>query len=175
MAATQTTNNNSIRSILDNKKLNDSNFLDWYRNPRIVFENEQKLHHLEEALLEAPPALQLLLYATPTPEEGHSLSTYVLKMKAYLKQMERLGYPMALVLGVNLILTSLSIDMTIVKGSSETTAEWYIENYKNVSQDIWDQLNAEAEAVQIILIGIDNDIYSTVDACPNACEMWNTI
>nr|GEV18966.1 hypothetical protein [Tanacetum cinerariifolium] len=35
-----------------------------------------------------------------------------------------------------------------------------------------DQLNAKAEAVQIILIGIDNDIYSTVDACSNACEMW---
>nr|GFC41624.1 hypothetical protein [Tanacetum cinerariifolium] len=31
-----------------------------------------------------------------------------------------------------------------------------------------DQLNAEAEAVQIILTGIDNDIYSTVVACPNA-------
>nr|GEV18753.1 hypothetical protein [Tanacetum cinerariifolium] len=42
-----------------------------------------------------------------------------------------------------------------------------MENYKNVSQDIRDQLNAEAEAVQIILTGIDNDIYSTVDACPN--------
>nr|GEU66081.1 retrovirus-related Pol polyprotein from transposon TNT 1-94 [Tanacetum cinerariifolium] len=26
-----------------------------------------------------------------------------------------------------------------------------------------------------ILIGIDNDIYSTVDACPNACEMWKAI
>ncbi|GJS55720.1 hypothetical protein Tco_0629082 [Tanacetum coccineum] len=47
--------------------------------------------------------------------------------------------------------------------------------YKNVSQDIRDQLNAEAEAVQIILTGIDNDIYSTVDACPNACEMWKAI
>ncbi|GKE97174.1 hypothetical protein Tco_1582029 [Tanacetum coccineum] len=23
--------------------------------------------------------------------------------------------------------------------------------------------------------GIDNDIYSTVDACPNACEMWKDI
>ncbi|GJV99260.1 ribonuclease H-like domain-containing protein [Tanacetum coccineum] len=42
-------------------------------------------------------------------------------------------------------------------------------------QDIRDQLNAEAEAVQIILTGIDNDIYSTVDACPNACEMWKAI
>ncbi|GKB30260.1 hypothetical protein Tco_0869661 [Tanacetum coccineum] len=54
---------------------------------------------------------------------------------------------------------------------SKTTTERYMENYKNVSQDIRDQLNAEAEAVQIILTGIDNDIYSTVDACPNACEI----
>ncbi|GKE91114.1 retrotransposon protein, putative, ty1-copia subclass, partial [Tanacetum coccineum] len=43
-------------------------------------------------------------------EEGQSVSTYVLKMKAYLDQMERLGYPMPLVLRVNLILTSLSKD-----------------------------------------------------------------
>nr|GFD32320.1 hypothetical protein [Tanacetum cinerariifolium] len=57
--------------------------------------------------------------------------------------------------------------------SSVTTTKTYIETYKNVSQDIHDQLNAEAEAeaVQIILTGIDNDIYSTVDACLNACEM----
>ncbi|GJV71599.1 hypothetical protein Tco_1491594 [Tanacetum coccineum] len=45
-----------------------------------------------------------------------------------------------------------------------------MENYKNVSQDIRNQLDAEAEAVQIIATGIDNDIYSTVDACPNACS-----
>ncbi|GJX64960.1 gag-pol polyprotein, partial [Tanacetum coccineum] len=63
----------------------------------------------------------------------------------------------------------------VAEGSSETTTERYMENYKNVSQDIRDQLNAEAEAVQIILIGIDNDIYSIVDACPNACEMWKAI
>nr|GFB11831.1 hypothetical protein [Tanacetum cinerariifolium] len=63
----------------------------------------------------------------------------------------------------------------VVEGSTKTTTERYMENYKNVSQDLRDQLNAEAEAVQIILIGIDNDIYSTVDACPNACEMWEAI
>ncbi|GJT77900.1 retrovirus-related pol polyprotein from transposon TNT 1-94 [Tanacetum coccineum] len=63
----------------------------------------------------------------------------------------------------------------VAEGSSETTTEGYMENYKNVSQDIRDQLNAEAEAVQIILTGIDNDIYSIVDACPNACEMWKAI
>ncbi|GKE12738.1 hypothetical protein Tco_1416289 [Tanacetum coccineum] len=44
-----------------------------------------------------------------------------------------------------------------------------------LAPDIRDQLNAEAKAVQIILTRIDNDIYSTVDACPNACEMWKAI
>ncbi|GJY41144.1 hypothetical protein Tco_0428414 [Tanacetum coccineum] len=63
----------------------------------------------------------------------------------------------------------------VVEGNSETTTEGYMENYKNVSQDIRDQLNAKAEAFQIILTGIDNDIYSTVDAYPNACEMWKAI
>nr|GEZ08055.1 hypothetical protein [Tanacetum cinerariifolium] len=61
------------------------------------------------------------------------------------------------------------------EGGSKITTVTYMENYKNVSQDIRDQLNAEAEAVQIILTGIDNDIYSIIDACPNACEMWKAI
>nr|GEU59877.1 integrase, catalytic region, zinc finger, CCHC-type, peptidase aspartic, catalytic [Tanacetum cinerariifolium] len=38
----------------------------------------------------------------------------------------------------------------VAKGSSETTIEGYMENYKNVSQDIHDQLNAKAKAIQII-------------------------
>nr|GEY11317.1 hypothetical protein [Tanacetum cinerariifolium] len=63
----------------------------------------------------------------------------------------------------------------ISEGSYYTTTKTYMETYKNVSQDIRDQLNAKAEAVQIILTGIDNDIYSTVDACPNVCEMWKAI
>nr|GEU80749.1 hypothetical protein [Tanacetum cinerariifolium] len=66
-------------------------------------------------------------------------------------------------------------DVPVTEGSSETTTKRYMENYKNVSQDIRDQLNAKAEAVQIILTRIDNDIYSTIDACTNACEMWNAI
>nr|GFB61544.1 Gag-Pol polyprotein [Tanacetum cinerariifolium] len=66
-------------------------------------------------------------------------------------------------------------DVPVTKGSSETTTERYMENYKNVAKDIRDQLNTEAEAVQIILTWIDNDIYSTVDACPNASEMWKAI
>nr|GEY63581.1 hypothetical protein [Tanacetum cinerariifolium] len=61
-------------------------------------------------------------------------------------------------------------EVPISEGSPVTRTERYQETYKNVSQDIRDQLNAEVEAVQIILTGIDNDMYSTVDACPNACE-----
>ncbi|GJV84428.1 retrovirus-related pol polyprotein from transposon TNT 1-94 [Tanacetum coccineum] len=44
-----------------------------------------------------------------------------------------------------------------------------------VTNDAWNQLDAEAEAVQLILTWIDIDIYSTVNACPNACEMWKAI
>nr|GEY72559.1 ribonuclease H-like domain-containing protein [Tanacetum cinerariifolium] len=66
-------------------------------------------------------------------------------------------------------------EVPIFEGSPITTTERIHETYKNVSQEIRDQLNAEAEAVQIILTGIDNDIYSIVDACPNACEMWKSI
>nr|GEZ73246.1 hypothetical protein [Tanacetum cinerariifolium] len=53
-------------------------------------------------------------------------------------------------------------EIPISEGSPITRTERFQETYKNVSQDIRDQLNAEAEAVQIILSGIDNDIYSTV-------------
>nr|GEU36738.1 zinc finger, CCHC-type [Tanacetum cinerariifolium] len=183
-------------------------------------------------------------------EEGQSVSLYVLKMKGYIDNLERLGHPVTLGLGVSLILIGLckeydgfvqnynmhSMGKTVLAlksqrrikdrppmlasgnyvqwkskikrnidtkpnhelihyclenppyelgwkdkkvsdsdGNLTTTAERAIETYKNVKQDIRDQLNAEAEAVQIILTGIDNDIYSTVDACPNAYEMWKAI
>nr|GFB92527.1 hypothetical protein [Tanacetum cinerariifolium] len=61
------------------------------------------------------------------------------------------------------------------EGKPTTTTQQVFETYQNVKQEIRDQLNAEAEVVQIILTGIDNDIYSTIDACPNACEMLKAI
>nr|GEX23699.1 hypothetical protein [Tanacetum cinerariifolium] len=66
-------------------------------------------------------------------------------------------------------------EVPISEGSPITRTKRFQETYKNVSQEIRDQLNAKAEAVQIILTGIDNDIYSIVDACLNACEMWKAI
>nr|GEV14452.1 hypothetical protein [Tanacetum cinerariifolium] len=67
------------------------------------------------------------------------------------------------------------IEVPVSEGSLITTTARIHETYKNISQEIRDQLNAEAKAVQIILTGINNDIYSTVDACLNACEMWKAI
>nr|GEX07817.1 hypothetical protein [Tanacetum cinerariifolium] len=61
------------------------------------------------------------------------------------------------------------------KGNPTTATQQVFETYQNAKQEIRDQLNAEAKAVQIILTGIDNDIYSTVNAFPNACEMWKAI
>nr|GEU86664.1 integrase, catalytic region, zinc finger, CCHC-type, peptidase aspartic, catalytic [Tanacetum cinerariifolium] len=66
-------------------------------------------------------------------------------------------------------------EIPIFEGSPIIRIERFLETYKNVSQEIRDQLNAEAEVVQIILTRIDNDIYSTVDACLNSCEMWKAI
>ncbi|GKE58343.1 hypothetical protein Tco_1497528 [Tanacetum coccineum] len=63
----------------------------------------------------------------------------------------------------------------VAEGSSKTTTKWYMETYKNVSKDIRNQLDAEAEVVQIILTWIDNVIYSIVDAFPNAYDMWKAI
>ncbi|KAJ9566525.1 LOW QUALITY PROTEIN: hypothetical protein OSB04_002491 [Centaurea solstitialis] len=57
MASTVTsTNNLSLRSILEKDKLTSSNFLDWERNLMIVLRHERKWYVLEEPLGEAPPA-----------------------------------------------------------------------------------------------------------------------
>ena len=40
-------NNFSVRSVLEKDKLTGTNFLDWYRNLRIVLRQERKLHAIE--------------------------------------------------------------------------------------------------------------------------------
>ena len=49
------TNTLSLRSVLEKGKLNGTNFLDWYRNLRIVLKQERKMYVLEGPLPEAPP------------------------------------------------------------------------------------------------------------------------
>ena len=43
-------------SILDCEKLNGANFLDWYRNRRIVLTQDKKLYVLEGPIPDCPPS-----------------------------------------------------------------------------------------------------------------------
>ncbi|GJS04759.1 hypothetical protein Tco_0321267 [Tanacetum coccineum] len=49
-------------------------------------------------------------------------------------------------------------------GGNQTHPDRVKEIYATVSKEIKKKMDAEAEAVQIIFTGIDNDIYSTIDA-----------
>ncbi|GKC13283.1 hypothetical protein Tco_1010065 [Tanacetum coccineum] len=50
-----------------------------------------------------------------------------------------------------------------------------IETYFTVDENINKRIDSKVEAVHIVLTRIDNDIYSIVDACANAKEMWIAI
>nr|GEW51286.1 hypothetical protein [Tanacetum cinerariifolium] len=50
-----------------------------------------------------------------------------------------------------------------------------METFSTIPEDILKWITTKAEAIQIILTRIDSDIYSTVDACSNAIEMWKAI
>ncbi|XP_071694735.1 uncharacterized protein [Rutidosis leptorrhynchoides] len=158
----------SLRSVLEKEKLNDTNFLDWYRNLRIVLKVEKKSYILDGPVPEEPPAnatksirdawtkhtddsteVACLMLATMIPDlqkdlehhdafemlkqlkemfqqqarqqrfetvralhackmtEGTSVSSYVLKMKSYIDQLERLGSSIGPELAIDLILNSL--------------------------------------------------------------------
>ncbi|GJT28731.1 hypothetical protein Tco_0909006 [Tanacetum coccineum] len=60
-------------------------------------------------------------------------------------------------------------------GTPQQPREEVKETFATVLEDIQKWITVEAEAVQNILTGIDNDIYSTDDACPNTIEMWKAI
>ncbi|KAG8489272.1 hypothetical protein CXB51_017288 [Gossypium anomalum] len=50
------TNTLSLQSVLEKDKLNGLNFLDWFRNLRIVLKQERKLYVIEKPLPDEPPA-----------------------------------------------------------------------------------------------------------------------
>nr|GEV24767.1 hypothetical protein [Tanacetum cinerariifolium] len=145
---TSSTNNSVFRGFFEKQKLTGPNFIDWYRQLRIVLSIEDKLNYLEQPIPSAPvaPAGQQvapeilathnawikgskkiagLMLMTMEPEiqrnleplhaheilkeqeEGQSVSSYVLKIKVYIDNLERLGHPVTLGLGVSLILIGL--------------------------------------------------------------------
>ena len=54
--ASNTTSNMSLRSILEKDKLNRTNFLDWYKNLRIVLKQEGKEYILDQPIPDEPAA-----------------------------------------------------------------------------------------------------------------------
>ncbi|GJX67751.1 retrotransposon protein, putative, ty1-copia subclass [Tanacetum coccineum] len=135
---TTVVNNSLFKSLFEKQKSSGNNFMEWYRNLRIVLSTEDKLPFLKQPIPTLPvsPAGQNLehlgandmlkelktLYVQQADqellqtmrefhawkqEEGQSVSSYVLKMKSYIDNLERLGHAMTQNLSVSLILVSL--------------------------------------------------------------------
>nr|GEV29349.1 retrotransposon protein, putative, Ty1-copia subclass [Tanacetum cinerariifolium] len=117
---TTSSNNSVFKGFFEKQKLTGPNFIDWYRQLRIVLSIEDKLNYLEQPILRAPivhagqhVAPEILadhtawIKGSKDIEEWQSVSSYVLKMKGYIDNLERLGHPMTLGLGVSLILIGL--------------------------------------------------------------------
>nr|GEW88617.1 hypothetical protein [Tanacetum cinerariifolium] len=88
----------------EKQRLTGPNFMDWYRQLRIVLSVEDKLDYLEKPTPSAPIPAQAKHELLQTvrdfhsckQEEGQSVSSYVLKMKSYIDNLERLGQPVSL-------------------------------------------------------------------------------
>nr|KAJ0196781.1 hypothetical protein LSAT_V11C700342990 [Lactuca sativa] len=130
---TVTTSSLTIRSILDKEKLSGPNFLDWFIQLRIVLKLKKKDYVLNEPISEELPthvakALKdarskhvngstevakqnrfetLNAFIGCKMAEGSSVSAHVLKMKAYVEQLIRLGFPIGDELETDVILASL--------------------------------------------------------------------
>ncbi|GJY44755.1 retrotransposon protein, putative, ty1-copia subclass [Tanacetum coccineum] len=66
---TTVVNNSLFRSLFEKQKLNGNNFMEWYRNLRIVLSTEDKLPFLEQPALPVPPQGQA------NPPDGESRRT----------------------------------------------------------------------------------------------------
>nr|GEU33153.1 zinc finger, CCHC-type [Tanacetum cinerariifolium] len=142
-------NNLVFRSSFEKQILTGPNFIDWYRQLRLVLSTKENENYLEHPISEAPIApprqqvppaaaaahaawvkgqkkvamlmlltmdldiqwnLAHLEFHACKQEEGQSVSSYVLKMKGYIDNLEQLGKPIGQNLAVSLILVFLSKD-----------------------------------------------------------------
>nr|GEZ73237.1 retrotransposon protein, putative, Ty1-copia subclass [Tanacetum cinerariifolium] len=102
---TSVRNNLVFRSFFEKQKLTRPNFIDWYRQLRLVLSTEDKENYLEHPIPAAPivplgqqvPPQALAAHSAwvkgQKEEEGQSVSSHVLKMKGYIDNLERIGQP----------------------------------------------------------------------------------
>nr|GEY61251.1 zinc finger, CCHC-type [Tanacetum cinerariifolium] len=104
-------NNSVFRSFFEKQKLTGPNFIDWYRQLRLLLSVEDEENYTQNHIPVAPPGQQTVReFYTSKQEEGQSVSSYVLKMKGYIKNLEQLDQPVGQNLAVSLILVSLNKD-----------------------------------------------------------------
>ncbi|GJZ17368.1 zinc finger, CCHC-type containing protein [Tanacetum coccineum] len=126
--------------MFERENLSGSNFNDWFRSPKMVLRVEKKLFVIEQPIPPAPAANVLAewnavydahneelksmfekqagverfdliqTFHACKQEEGKPVGQYVIKMKGYVEQLERLGYVLPQDLSVGLILNGLTSD-----------------------------------------------------------------
>ncbi|GKD33206.1 retrotransposon protein, putative, ty1-copia subclass [Tanacetum coccineum] len=98
----QNINHSAFRSMFKREKLSGNNFNDWFRQLKLVLRVEKKMFVIEQPIPPAP--------AVDSAANGKPVDAYVLKMKGYVDQLERLGYALPQDLTVGLILNGLTKD-----------------------------------------------------------------
>nr|GEV59261.1 hypothetical protein [Tanacetum cinerariifolium] len=71
--------------------------------------------------------------------------------------------------------TVLVQDVAAIDDSTAISEHTTVETPMNMSSENQAHFQAEKEAIHLILTGIRDEIYSTVDACQTAKEMWEAI
>ncbi|GJX43241.1 retrotransposon protein, putative, ty1-copia subclass [Tanacetum coccineum] len=123
----QNINHSAFRSMFEREKLSGNNFNDWFRQLKLVLRVEKKMFVSEQPLPAAPAAdsdAQVLSQWNAVYDaynevaclifgkEGKPVAAYVIQMKGYVDQLERLGYMLPQDLIVGLILNGLTKDFT---------------------------------------------------------------
>ncbi|GKB29635.1 hypothetical protein Tco_0869036 [Tanacetum coccineum] len=74
------------------------------------------------------------------------------------------------------VMTEILVPAKPTTATEEAVPAYTItETYKNTAPKKRAYFDVEVEAIHLILTGIGDDIYSTIDACTTAKEMWTTI
>ncbi|GJQ94392.1 putative retrotransposon protein [Tanacetum coccineum] len=131
----QNINHSAFRLMFEKEKLSDNNFNDWFARLKLVLRVEKKMHVIQQPLPPSPEAgaepnivaQWTSLYDAHTEiaclmlgKEGKSVDDYVLKMKGYVEQLERLGYMLPQDISVGLILNGLTKDFVGFKANKKS-------------------------------------------------------
>ncbi|GKD70887.1 retrotransposon protein, putative, ty1-copia subclass, partial [Tanacetum coccineum] len=114
----QNINHSAFRSMFDKETLFGTNFNDWFARLKLVLRVEKKMHVIKQPLPPAPaPNSEPNVMAEWTATyDAHNeiaclmlgIADYVLKIKGYVEQLERLGYVLPHDISVGLILNGLT-------------------------------------------------------------------